>query len=85
MTNNKDLIKMTMIRQEKVGTQWKDIEKPSIMNLTLKQFRNSFVEERWEGERRYNKQYTKLGYFHTKTIVYFDSKTRTVRTFEFPK
>ena len=85
MTNNQDLIKMTIHRQEKVGTQWKDTEEPIVTNLTLEQFKDSFVDEKWQGERRYNRQYTKLGYFHTKTINKFSDNIRTVRTFEFPK
>ena len=83
MTNDKILVKQ--VKQEKQGTQWKTIETYPDNEITLQHFITSFVDERWNGERRYNKQYTKLGYYHTKTIVPnpFDN-TRSVRTFIFP-
>ena len=83
MKNDKIIVKHE--KQEKQGTQWKTIETYLDNEITLQQFITSFVNERWNGERRYNKQYTKLGYFHTKTIVPnpFDN-TRSVRTFIFP-
>ena len=83
MNNDKIIVKQE--KQEKQGTQWKTIETYSDSEITLDRFKNSFVNERWNGERRYNKQYTKLGYYHTKTIVPNPySNTRSVRTFIFP-
>lgn len=48
-------------------------------------FKTSFVEEKWEGERRYNTFITKWGNFHHKMIIKnpFDKTQRTVRYFEF--
>lgn len=83
MNNDKIIVKQVI--QEKQGSQWKTTKTYPDSKITLQRYRTSFVEERWNGERRYNKQYTKLGYFHTKTIVPspFDN-TRSVRTFIFP-
>ena len=83
MNNDKIIVKKVI--QEKQGTQWKIIETYPDLEITLQRFIASFIDERWNGERRYNKQYTKLGYFHTKTIVPnpFDN-TRSVRSFIFP-
>ena len=54
--------------------------------LTFEQFKNSFVDERWVGERRYNKQYSIFGYYHTKTIVTNPyNGEKSVRVFTFPK
>lgn len=47
------------------------------------QFKTSFVDERWEGERRTKKKYTIMGYYHTKTTVTSEFG-KTVRTFDFP-
>ena len=48
------------------------------------QFKNSFVDERWSGERRTNKKYTIFGYYHTKTTVTSPYGSQSVRVFEFP-
>ena len=48
------------------------------------QFKNSFVDERWSGERRTNKKYTIFGYYHTKTTVTRSDGAKSVRVFEFP-
>ncbi len=83
MTNEKIIVKHE--KQEKKGTQWKTIEKYPDTEITLDRFKRSFVIERWHGERRYNRQYTSLGYYHTKTIVPNPyGNTRSVRTFVFP-
>ena len=47
------------------------------------QFKTSFVEERWQGERRTQKRHTMFGYYHTKTTVTSEFG-KTVRTFDFP-
>lgn len=48
------------------------------------QFKTSFVDERWEGERRTNNKYTIFGYYHTKMTVKSPSGAKSVRVFEFP-
>lgn len=83
MENEK--IKMIRESQVKQGTQWKTESEPITEYIDLNQFKKSYVKERWYGEKRYNRKYTKLGYFHTKTIVKFDDTTRIVRSFIFPK
>ncbi|WOZ17600.1 hypothetical protein [Staphylococcus phage vB_SauM-T-SE-E1] len=53
------------------------------MYLTHDQFKTSFIDERWKGERRTSKKYTIFGYYHTKTTVTSEFG-KTVRTFDFP-
>lgn len=59
-----------------------DGEKTEIY-LTYDQFKTSFIDERWKGERRTNKKHTIFGYRHTKTTVTSEFG-KTVRTFDFP-
>lgn len=70
-------------RQAKQGSKWIVEEKFPPNELTLDNFIDSFVLEKWRNERRYNKQYTKYGYYHTRSFVYFDETIRTVYTFKF--
>ena len=54
--------------------------------LSFNQFYNSFVEERWQYERRTNKQHTMFGYWHTKTTVTNPyNNAKSVRVFSFPE
>lgn len=52
--------------------------------ISHEQFKNSFVDERWKGERRSNMKYTIFGYYHTKTTVKSPYGGQSVRVFEFP-
>ena len=53
--------------------------------LSFNQYLRSYVDERWKGERRYNKKYTIFGYWHTKTIVIEPMyKLKSVAEFVFP-
>ena len=54
--------------------------------ISFEQFKRSFVDERWTGERRTNKKATMFGYHHTKTTVKCPSDKRliSVRIFDFP-
>ena len=55
------------------------------MTISFNQFLRSYVVEKWQGERRYNKKYTIFGYYHTKTIVIEPTyKFKTVTEFVFP-
>lgn len=56
-----------------------------ISYITFNQFYASFIKERWDGEKRYNKTYTMFGHVHTKTVVTnpYD-KSKSIRTFDFP-
>ena len=82
--NKTNLITMKYYEQERVNGRWTTTNTPYISTITLDQFISAFVIERWTNERRYNKQYSKLGYYHTKTIVNFDENNRSVREFTFP-
>ena len=84
MLTAENVVTVEHTKEQKQGGKWVTIENYGTMHLTLKQFEQSFVKERWEGERRYDKKYTKYGYFHTKTIVNnpFDN-SRSVRLFTF--
>ncbi|VEV88374.1 hypothetical protein, partial [Staphylococcus phage Stab23] len=53
--------------------------------ISHEQFKTSFIDERWKGERRTNKQHTIFGYYHTKTTVTSPYGNQSVRVFEFPK
>lgn len=48
------------------------------------QFKISFVDERWKGERRTNYKYSIFGYYQTKTTVKSPYGSQSVRYFEFP-
>lgn len=52
--------------------------------ISHEQFKNSFVDERWKGEKRTNNKYTIFGYYHTKTVVTSPYGSQSVRVFEFP-
>ena len=53
--------------------------------LSYNQYLRSYVDERWKGERRYNKKHTIFGYWHTKTIVIEPMyKLKSVAEFVFP-
>lgn len=53
--------------------------------ISFNQFEQSFVKERWEGERRTLTTYTMFGKYHTKTTVTNPySGLKSIRTFEFP-
>ena len=52
--------------------------------ISHEQFKTSFVDERWKGERRSNMKYTIFGYYHTKTVVTSPYGSQSVRVFEFP-
>ena len=54
--------------------------------LSYNQYYVSFVDERWHGERRTNKQHTIFGYWHTKTTVRNPyNGEKSVRVFIFPE
>ncbi|AVP40358.1 hypothetical protein HOS99_gp117 [Staphylococcus phage phiSA_BS1] len=48
------------------------------------QFKTSFIDEKWNGEKRSNMKYTIFGYYHTKTVVKSPYGSQSVRVFEFP-
>lgn len=48
------------------------------------QFKTSFVDEKWNDEKRKNMKYTIFGYYHTKTVVKSPYGSQSVRVFEFP-
>ncbi len=52
--------------------------------ISYNQYRKSFVDERWTGERRTGKIYTMFGYDHTKTTVRFGN-LKSTHTFVFPR
>ena len=56
----------------------------TVTYITYNQYRKSFVDERWTGERRTGKIYTMFGYDHTKTTVRFGN-LKSVHTFDFPR
>lgn len=56
----------------------------TVSYISHEQFKTSFVDERWSGERRTNKKYTIFGYYHTKTTVTRFDGAKSVRMFEFP-
>lgn len=56
----------------------------TVSYISHDQFKTSFVDERWKGERRTNNKYTIFGYYHTKTVVTSPSGAKSVRMFEFP-
>lgn len=70
-------------RQEKQKGEWTTKETYPTNKITLNNFIKSFVIEKSRNEKRYDKRYTKHGYFHTKAIVYFDEATRLDYTFKF--
>ena len=80
-----ELIKVISVNEKRVGSRWVAVSEPTEMMIDLNRFEKSFVEERWANERRTNRQYTRLGYFHTRTTVKRDDNYRNVRTFVFPK
>ena len=74
--NNLKCIKLTHVT---------DLNETLVSYISFEQFTNSFVKERWEGERRSNKTYTMFGYVHTKTTVKNPyNGNKSIRTFEFP-
>ena len=74
--NDLKCIKVTCIYENKI----------SIEILSFSQYYKSFVDERWQGERRANKKYTMFGYWHTRTTVKNPySNQKSVRVFEFPE
>lgn len=81
----KEMIAVIRQSQSKVGSKWVSDMEPIEDKISLQQFIDSYVNERWRNERRYNKEHTKLGYYHTKTIVKFDEHSRVVRSFIFPE
>ena len=53
--------------------------------ISFNQYLRGYVEEKWSGERRYNKKDTIFGYWHTKTIVIEPIyKWKSVTEFVFP-
>lgn len=56
----------------------------TVSYISHEQFKTSFIDERWNGERRTHKKYTIFGYYHTKTVVTSPSGAKSVRVFEFP-
>lgn len=52
--------------------------------ISHEQFKTSFVDERWENERRTNYKYSIFGYYQTKTTVKSPYGSQSVRYFEFP-
>ena len=78
-------IKVLHKTQEKVGGKWVDKNVFPEDMIDIKVFEESFVNEMWNNEIRSNEEYTKYGYFHTKTTVYRDKNYRSVRTFVFPE
>lgn len=53
--------------------------------ISFDQFEQSFVKERWDGERRSMTTYTMFGKYHTKTTVTNPySGLKSIRTFTFP-
>ena len=52
--------------------------------ISWKDFQASFVQERWNNERRYGTTTTLFGLAHTKMTVKFDERTKSTRTFDFP-
>ncbi|QXV86226.1 hypothetical protein [Staphylococcus phage SAPYZU_15] len=52
--------------------------------ISHEQFKTSFVDERWQGERRTDKQHTMFGHYHTKTTVTSPYGQKSVRVFDFP-
>ena len=56
----------------------------TVTYITYNQYRTSFVDERWTGERRTGKIYTMFGYDHTKTTVRFGN-LKSTHTFDFPR
>lgn len=52
--------------------------------ISHEQFKDSFVDEKWEGEKRSHMKYTIFGYYHTKTTVTSPDGSQSVRVFEFP-
>ena len=53
--------------------------------ISWETYQQSFVKERWSGERRTGRVYTIFGMANTKTTVTSPMGTKSVRTFEFPK
>ena len=52
--------------------------------ISWNDFQASFVQERWNNERRYGTTTTLFGMAHTKMTVKFDERTKSTRTFNFP-
>ena len=85
MKNEQTQVKVNDMKAIKVTLVYGN-ETPKVSFISFNQFKKSFVEERWQGERRYNKNYTMFGLHHTKTIVTNPHDgTKSVRTFEFPE
>lgn len=53
--------------------------------ISHNQFKSSFVDERWSGERRTQKAMTCFGEYHHKTTVTSPSGLKSIRTFKFPR
>lgn len=56
----------------------------TVSYISHDQFKTSFIDEKWEGEKRSNMKYTIFGYYHTKTVVTSPDGNQSVRMFEFP-
>lgn len=77
------MIKVTHVREEFENGKWEPYME-SVGEITFEQFYKSFVEEKWEGEERYDYEDTAYGHFHTTTIVRNPyNNSRSVRHFEF--
>lgn len=77
MTN---LNQMKAIKVSHLDTE----NRKTVSYISHDQFKTSFIDERWEGEKRTNKKYTIFGYYHTKTTVTSPEGKQSVRLFEFP-
>lgn len=67
------------------GKKWKTVRETE-STISLERFKESFVKERWEGEKRSEYEYTPFGYFHRKTInenPFSEGTERTIREFTF--
>lgn len=86
MNNNKNvLVKESFQERSGKGKKWKTTRTEDVV-VSLEQFKERFVEERWEGEKRSDYRQSKLGYFHRKMMVvnpFSESTERTVREFTF--
>lgn len=77
------MIKVIHSREEFKNGQWEP-SMESVDEISFERFYNSFVEEKWKGEERYDYEHTPYGYFHTTTIVRNPyGNSRSVRHFEF--
>lgn len=83
--NKNVLVKEISQERTEKGKHWKTVKENENM-ISLEQFKESFVKERWEGEKRLGYEYTPFGYFQRKTInenPFSKGTERTVREFTF--